>query len=180
MGEVFFQRERVDVSRATRVLEQRGEFAGEAEGVAFMKIIERLFAEAVAAAEEASAFAIVDDEGPHAVEALDEIVAPLAVGVEQDFGVGMVGRELAAEPHEFGAEFGVVVDFAIEGDAEFSIARPHRLRAAGDVDDREAAMAEENARVFLGPMAFGVGAAVADGVGHPAEDAEVSAPDEAG
>ena len=141
-----------------------------------MEVVERLFAEAVARAEEPPVRAVVDDEGPHAVQPLDEAVAPLAVAVEQHLGVGVVGDEFAAARLQLRAEFGVVVDLAVEDDAELAVARPHRLRAAGEIDDREAAMAEEDARAFIRPMPVCIRPAMRDGGGHPPQHAEVAGP----
>ena len=39
-------------------------------------------------------------------------------------------------------------------------------------------MAKENACIFIRPVALGVGTAVADGVGHPAQNAKITATDE--
>ena len=161
------------------MLEERGEFAGEGEALALLKIVERLFAEAVARAEEALPRAVVDDEGPHPVQPLGETFAPLAVAVEQHLGVAMIGDELAAARLQLGAECGVVVDLAVEGDAKLAVARPHRLRAAAEIDDGEAAMPEKNARTFLRPMPLRIRPAMRDGAGHPAQHAEVAVAREA-
>src|SRR5262249_7435184 len=135
--------------------------------------------EAVAAAEETVLRAVENDEGPHAVEALDEAVAPLAVAVEEDLGVGMVGDESATMHLQLRAEVGVVVDFAVEDDADLAVGGPHGLRAAAEVDDGEAAVAEEDGGTFGEPVTFGVGSAVADGVGHALEDVPVTGTGEA-
>ena len=94
--------------------------------------------------------------------------------MEQDFGVGVVGGEFVAEGEQLGAQFGVVVDLAVEDHAELAVARPHRLRAAREVEDREPAEAEEDARFFIVPQPLGIRPAMADRRGHPREVAEIA------
>jgi len=49
-----------------------GQLGGEGEGAAAMKPIERLFAEAIAAEEEAFFLHVPKGEGPHAVELMEK------------------------------------------------------------------------------------------------------------
>ena len=161
------------------MLEQRGQLAREAESLAFLEVVERLFSKTVARSEEPPPCAVVDHEGPHPVQPLDETLAPLAVAVEQHLGVAVVGGELAPARLQLRAEFGVVVDFAVEGHAELAVARPHGLRAAAKVHDREPPMAEENARTFLRPMPVRIRPAVRDGGGHAPQHPELTAAREA-
>ena len=169
--EVFLQRDVGDGARASRVLQQRGQLAGKAKRRAFVEVIERLFPKAVARAEEPAPHGIVDDEGPHAVQLFRERVAPFRVGVEERLRVAVVGVEAVAERSQLRAEFGVVVDFAVEDDAELAALRatacPHRLRASAQVHDTQPPEAEEDARTFLVPMPRIIRPAMGDARGHP-------------
>ena len=65
---------------------------------------------------------------------------------------------------QFGAQFGEIVDLAIIGDGQRAIGAGHRLRAAGDIDDRQTPMAQPHPR--RGPHARSVGAAMRLRIGH--------------
>ena len=58
------------------------------------------------------------------------------------------------------AQLGVVVDLAVEDDDDGAVLVGHRLRAAGDVEDREPPVAEADAVADVEAVA--VGAAVDD------------------
>jgi hypothetical protein len=64
--------------------------------------------------------------------------------VNDDFGVA-AGVENVAECLQFRDEFLVVVDFAVEDDADALVFVVQRLLAGGQVDDGEAPMAEPDA-----------------------------------
>jgi hypothetical protein len=64
--------------------------------------------------------------------------------VEQDFGIRVIGGENVSLSDEFAAEFRVIVDFAVENNGEATISGNHRLRATGEIDNREAAVAQKN------------------------------------
>src|SRR5687768_12812844 len=121
------------------MLEQRGQFAGKTKRVAFLKIIERLFREPIAAREEAAADPVINDERPHPVQAFDEALAPRAVTMQQHLRVGMVRQKNVTKRFQFAAQFRVIVDLAVKDDADLAVAGPHRLRASGEIDDRKTA-----------------------------------------
>jgi hypothetical protein len=62
--------------------------------------------------------AVPDQRRVHAVEFVLHAEAPGAPGVDEDFGVGVVGDEAVAEGFEFYAQFAVVVDAPVEGDGD--------------------------------------------------------------
>ncbi len=73
-----------------------------------------------------------------------------------------------------GAQFGVVVDLAVEDDDDRTVLVVHRLLAAADVDDREPPVAKPHAR--LGVEAVAIRAAMADRRRHPAQGRLVHGP----
>ena len=142
-------------------------FGGEVEGVVEDGVDEGFDAEAVAGEDEFLVGFVPKGEGPHAVEAWEAGLAPLGVGVKDDFGVG-AGVEGVTEGGELVAEFEVVVDFAVEGEVEGVGSGVHGLMAAGGkVDDAEAAMGE--AEAVLAPDAVIVAATVVEGIDHGVE-----------
>ena len=124
------------------MLAQRAQFRSEGERAIFQGVIERLLAEAVAAAEQAALAAVVEGECPHAVEPADERGTPRAIGVEQHFRIGVVGLKAVAEGDELLAQIEMIVDLAIEHDSERAVRGPHGLLAAIQIDDRQPSMAE--------------------------------------
>ena len=105
---------------------------------------QRFDAEAVAGEEQGFAVAVPEGEGEHAAEAVDAAFAPGLPGVDDDFGVA-AGVEDVAQRLQFRDEFLIVVDFAVEDDADALVFVVQRLLAGGQVDDRQAAVAEPDA-----------------------------------
>ena len=148
-------------------LEDGLDLGGEDEAVADAGVVKRLHAEAIAREEEAAAGRVPDREGEHAAQPLDAGIAPLLVGVDDRLGVG--ARAIAMPGAlELAPQIGVVVDLAVEDDADGFVLVGQRLAAAGEVDDAESPVAERGHRV--GEQAGAVGPAVGDHVPH-ADDA---------
>jgi hypothetical protein len=128
---------------------------------AFRPDVERLDAETVARHDDAAGIALVDDEGEHALEAVDAMAAPGVIGLDHDFGVA--GREeIVALGLEFGAQFGIVVDAAIEHDGQPQRGVDHGLaRLDREIDDAQAPVGERHAIVHLQPGASGPRGAIA-------------------
>src|SRR6185312_17217187 len=99
---------------------------GECEELRAIDVVERLLAEAIAAAEEALARAIPEDERPHAVQPLHAIVTPEAIGLQDHLGIRVVGHEARAERDQFPPQLCEVVDLAVEDDSDLAIGGPHR------------------------------------------------------
>ena len=83
--------------------------------------IERFDPQPVARQHHTPGVALVHRKGEHAVEPLDGGRAPGVIGLEDRFRVA-VGKELVAQPCQLLPQFAIVIDAAIERDAEPSFA----------------------------------------------------------
>ena len=110
---------------------------------------QRLLAEGVAGEHEPLRLLVPEGEGEHAAKPADRLEVPGAEGLDEDFGVGG-GAEAVAEVQQLFAELDVVVDLAVEDDGVAAVRAPHRLLAAADVDDRQAAMTEPDLEASAG------------------------------
>jgi len=160
--------------------DQRGELRGKRKGAVLQGVIERLLAHPVAAAEQDAGLAVIQREGPHAIEPRRQIPSPLAVAMEQDFSIRMIALEPVPQFLEFPPQLGKVVDFAVEDDAEAAVPRPHRLAATSHVDDREAPVAEVDPPARVRPQTLRVRPSMDEGVGHAPEVLDRTPPDESG
>jgi len=106
--------------------------------------VQRLDAQVVARNEEGLLVAVPDGEREHAAQVLDAILAPFFPGVDDGFGVGLRG-EGVAERREFFRQLAEVVDLAVEDGDDRAVRVEQRLLAGGQVDDRQAAVAEADA-----------------------------------
>ena len=115
--------------------------------------VERLLADAIAGAEQLVTANIRKRERKHPTKARGQSRSPGSIPVQQDFCVA-VGPEAMPLALEFGTQFEVVVDLAVERDDELPILGGHRLLAARDVDDRQPTMreAEAGAQVQTGTI----------------------------
>jgi len=105
-------------------------------------VIERLDAEAVARQKTALPARVPDREGERTVQARQAGFAPFGIGAQEDFGIA-VGMETMALHQQFGAQFRVVVEGAVEHQCEAGVGVVHRLRGTlREVDDGQAAMPE--------------------------------------
>jgi len=112
--------------------------------------IEGLDAEEIANEEDCTFAGIEEGEGEHADEAGEAVGAPVVPGGEENLGVGG-GVELPAEGFEFGTDFAIVVDHAVEGEVEAVVGGAHGLVGAGrGIDDGEAAVGEGEAVRVIG------------------------------
>ena len=148
------------------MFQQGGEFGSKGERALAEKPIEGLFAEAIAAEKEAAFFHIPDGKGPHAIEFLHEGIAEFPVTVQEHLGVRVVGLKHAAAGLEFGPEFEVVVDLAVEDDDLLAVRRRHGLGSAGEIDDGKAAMAEMDTVFCIGKKPLRIRPAMSQARGH--------------
>jgi hypothetical protein len=88
--------------------------------------------------------AVPQREGEHAAKALHAVFAPGFPGVHDALGVAL-GVEDVAQRLQFGDQFLVVVDLAVEDHDHRAVFVEQRLLAGGDVDDGQAPVAEAQA-----------------------------------
>ena len=165
---VAVAQEQVEGGRVERrALRQRGQhraqLGAEDDRAVVDAVVDELDAGRIARQHEAARAFVPDRQAEHAVQVVEHRAAPLLVAVDDDLGVG-ARAELVAQPFEFAPQLGEVVDLAVEHDPHRLLHVGHRLVAAGQVDDRQAAKAQaERARVV---EALVVGPAVGDRLRH--------------
>ena len=93
---------------------------------------------------------VPDREREHAVQRVDAFLAAIGVELQDDFRVAL-RLERVALGDQLLPDLPVVVDLAVEDDPQGAADVGHRLVAAAEVDDAQAAMAE--ADVVRGPRA---------------------------
>src|SRR5206468_12461461 len=103
-----------------RVGVEGARLARKGKAVTVEPVVEGLDAEAVARGEEPAARPVPEREGPHAVEALDAALAPLAVGGEDHLRVGGAAEAVALRL-ELAPELPVVVDLAVVDELERAV-----------------------------------------------------------
>ena len=131
--------------------------AEEQRAVAQHRVEHRLDAQPVAGEEQRLLVAVPEREREHAAEARHALLAPGLPGVDDHLGVA-AGAEDVAQRLQLGHQLLEVVDLAVEDDADAAVLVEQRLLAGGDVDDRQPAMAEADARLDVDAAL--VGAAV--------------------
>src|SRR5262249_10914898 len=141
--------------------------------------VQRLLAETIACEMQLPCPTIDDGEREHAVQALRQPLTPRLIAVHEHFGIGVAGAEYMTELKELPAQLDVVVNLAVEDYPDRSILVPHRLTAAGDVDDGEAPVAEMYAKLIVDPSPFSVRPAMGKLLGHALEQGAIDGPDEA-
>src|SRR5262249_6881002 len=106
--------------------QQRLDLGREVQVFAALMEEQRLLAEAVAREDHASLSRVPDREREHAAQAMDDLLAPLLIGAQQDLGV-RIEREAVAEPDQLAPQLAEVVDLAVEGQREPCGVVAHRL-----------------------------------------------------
>src|SRR5438445_6218254 len=140
--EVLAHRAQIRFELRVRVRAERLELAREHEPPVRVSVVERLYPEAVARAEQRSPRPVPERESPHAVEELDTPLAPLLVRAKDHLGVGRAA-EAVPVPFKLAAQLAVVVDLAVVNELERPVLRPKRLPPrVAQVDDRESPEAE--------------------------------------
>ncbi len=79
---------------------------------------------------------------------LHALLSPLLPCVHDHFGVA-AGAESVAQCLQFGAQLAVIVDLAVVANQHAAILIAHRLLAAGQIDHRQAPVAEAHARFHI-------------------------------
>ena len=155
-GKVFFDGQGVQGAGKVRVGGDDLELgAKHKSAVVQQRIKHGLDAQAVTRKKQGLLVAVPQGEGEHAAKALHAGLAPRLPGVQDDLGVA-AGAEGVAQGFEFGHQFLVVVDFAVEDDDDRVVFVEQGLLAGGDVNDRQTAVAEGDTGLlvqarFIGP-----------------------------
>ena len=130
----------VDAAPDAGHVEQRTDLGGDGEMAAAARPEQRLDAEGIARQEQFPAFAVEHDEGVHAGEPLQRLLAPARIGRDEHLAVGR-GAEDVAVAREGLAQLDVIVDLAVEDEHVAAVRRRHRLVGARiEIDDREPAV----------------------------------------
>ena len=145
-GKVLFHRQWIDVPRHGSVRHQRLELGSEQQlPIGQQRVVKRLYPEAVAREKQRLRLLVPQREGEHAAEALHARLAPLLPRVNDDFGVA-ARMEPVTGGREFRDQRLIVVDLAVEDDADRAVLVVQRLLARREIDDRESAVPESDAR----------------------------------
>ena len=92
----------------------------------------------------------------------------------------MIGLKTMPSGLEFGAQLGVIVNLAVEGDHQLVVQGGHRLRSGGDIENRQASVPEKDPGVLVDPGAFPVRAAMGKHIDHSMQNAVLASPDKSG
>lgn len=173
VAQIQTQRVAVDRMRAeARKAPQRLQLGAEHERAADAAVIERLLADAIAREREHARFAVPQREREHSDRLLQRAIdAPRGERREQHFAIRMtspLGRAMLAL--ELAAQLAKVVDLAVERHRVATARGRHRLMSMlGQIDDRQAPMAERDARIGIDPQTGIVRAAMRETVRHSRE-----------
>ena len=141
---------------------QRADLGREVEIAVAHRVVERLFPEAVARQPDVAGRVAIG-EGEHAVDALERALRSFASEkLEQHLGIRMVAQGDAVAPQPVGKRR-EPVDLAVIGERA-SVGIDARLRAAVQVDDREARVRQRDALVDMAVLR--VGSAMLEAVAH--------------
>ena len=158
-GPVVSGREDLDLGLPVGV--EGAKLGGEDGGAVLLRPEQRLDADRVAGGDEASVLA-GDDEGEHALEAVDLFWSQLVHELQGDLVVRAGDENRAGD---LGAHLVVVVDLAVADEVSILPLVHERLPSAADVHDREPAVPEP--ATSDADLAFGVRAPVDDPPEHP-------------
>src|SRR5690606_9598710 len=173
------ERRAVDLERALAAgRDDLFELGAEHERSAVVVVIQRLDTGAIAKELETPPPRVPDRDGEHAVDPIDEAVAPLEIGVQRDLGIG-VGPKRVTAPLELLAQAAPAVNLAVERDPGLAVRRKHRLPGGlAEIDDRQALETDFDRTVE--PQATRIGPAVGDRVeGFGVVERRVGSSDEA-
>ena len=143
-GQVVLERGLVDGTGVGGDVEQRLLLAGEERAALVAHREERLDPEPVTRAEQHALLRVPDEEGEHAAQLADDVDAEVVVPGDDGLAVAL-GLELCAEvPGQPLAQLDVVVDLAVEDQVVAAAEPRQRLVAVLDVDDGQAAEADDD------------------------------------
>ena len=146
VGKELLQCARGDGSRNRGMLGQPCQFTGECKEAGSCGVVQRFLAETIPGQKQTTSYSIENGEREHAINPRRQLFAPFLPAVHQHFSVRMIRSKAVAAALEIGPELGVIIDFAVENDADLAVLVPHRLMARGEVNDRQPPMAEKDMR----------------------------------
>jgi len=117
--------------------EEHRQLTGEHQARAVELVVQRLDPEPVASHERPALTPVVQAQREHPVETMDQVGSVLLPEVHQHLGVGTSAEAMPAGL-EVAAEFGEIVDLAVEDDLDAAVLVGDRLRPAGGIDHGEA------------------------------------------
>ena len=132
---------RVERRAQLAACEQRLDLGGEENALARAGVVERQDASTIPHQQQAAPRPVPERECELPVQFLHEVVAEFLVQVDDDLGIG-VRVETVPALLEHAAQLDVVEDLAVVGDPDGLVFVVDRLRAAREVDDAEARVAE--------------------------------------
>lgn len=127
----------IDRPLLLRVLQQGLDFRGEIDAAIVNAVIERLDAHTVANQPQFSLPIVPKGNGEHATKLVEAFDSPFFKGVQNDLGVRVIGLpDVTAYGFQLFANFGVVVDLAVEHDLQPAVFVAHGLSSRiREVDD---------------------------------------------
>ena len=148
------------------MLKQSGQLGGKCKGAFAMKVVKRLLAKPVARQKNPPLHRIENRKRPHTIEAVQHRHSPLAPGLKKDLGIRVVCLEPPPFRLQLLPQLGVVVNLAVEDNHRLPVGGAHRLGAACKVDNREAAVAEENSFARFLKITLGIWPTMGESTGH--------------
>src|ERR1051326_376035 len=145
------------------MLQERLDLAGKREHAAIPKVIQGFLAQTVPGEEETACILVPDGEREHAAEACDAIGAVLLVRVNNGLAIGSVAVAMA-RGFERGTQRGMVENLAVEDQPQVAVLVRHRLMAARDVYNGEAA--EPEIAPWIAIISEVIWAPMTNGIGH--------------
>ncbi len=157
----------VDIALKCRMGAQGPYFRRENQMLAKLRIIKRLDPQAVPNQGQGPLTPVPQGKGEHPDEAANGgLQAPFHDCRQNHFGIRMT-VEFMAPVHQLRAHFREVIDLAIIGNDIAVIVRGHGLGAVfGQIDNRQPAESQRDARLGVKPLAIGIRSPVMQGIGH--------------
>ena len=115
--------------------QQRGEARRESKSVTRFGIIQRLYSQPISGQDNATGIALPEREREHAQKAFDAFCAPRMVRFDNDLGVPIGEKSIAAGLELF-AKLSEIINAAVEGDPDSQFGVEHRLlRGWGEIEN---------------------------------------------
>ena len=151
VAEEEIQRARIDLGRSRHRGTDGPDLRAEVQATAVDPVIDQLDAERIAREHEPPSSGVPDRKPEHAVEALEHLVAPLLVSVDDDLGV-RPRAERVAESFQLAPQLQKIVDLAVEHHPDGLVLIGHGLMTAREIDDGEPPKAESDRPRHVVPL----------------------------